>query len=930
MSDSEDEFEAIFADDGGASHFSGITIEHKKAKRLTYDDIVVQAKGDPANWFRSFWQTEVNNTIVWPVSPQRQDRLAALCKNLTDFHATAYPQLVDKVLNTDTKPSLVERLVHFMVATVVKSGRKKKPEELERSSVQQQDDDDDVDDEEAAGNDSQVDLPTTYAYDPTLQYMKYSSLTTIRWDLLCLVKYSATPRLTSSAKLQTDLYDAAVKIKVRWHLRRKTAKSLLLGRHEIRLLIEDMVAHGDHPDLLCQDQLLYLIYHYTMARPGSLLTTRSYPSNYIRWRDIEVYRRLSKTEGGAEGEGLTAFLGWDVVVTLCHLKGHQFVDDLNLRMSYRPTGEVLTDLGVAVLSHAYRSGQIDDLESLLASPADQANSPLKLTWKNPDEPVFLARKSRAGLNIESIALSDHAARVRLIQQCVRAGLVAKGERITSYGFRKSTATELSTCKYIGSDQTRRAMGHGTLTDTLERIYDQSLETRDFAGAIVGEEALEMGIYSAPYISAGFKVASLSDIIKLDPQCINLGKYIAACKHALATGDIKPLKALPMYKDGRSFDPAHELASFATTLKARISDLQRNPPIDTETMKTWAEHRDIYEKFRKPSPVPERLAKKLKQHEDQMIKDRTRQGVRHLPTIITIEMEIPGEEEEVEEGEVVQETDADGDTQGPVSAGENLVGEVGAKNTSKISTSGKSSTGDIRVDGKADTVAITALKALSRNTEAKLVEVLPEKLMMLKGLATMPTKILDETCPRCMEEENISQEMREKLYNNKALRKHIVETAFHTPGSRYWRWLEANYPEAIRADGAGKTKVRCPFCAKGSKLLKPGEMEEHVATRHYETIPHEHELFFKMKYFAYQPTRAERQVLGRDAYKPRGGQVQRDLREDTSLEVDYGTSVLKRFVKDEAEDGNREAMEYKLEASANRRGAGWVGQIDSWW
>jgi hypothetical protein len=65
----------------------------------------------------------------------------------------------------------------------------------------------------------------------------------------------------------------------------------------------------------------------------------------------------------------------------------------------------------------------------------------------------------------------------------------------------------------------------------------------------------------------------------------------------------------MYKDGRFLDPAHELASFATTLKARISDLQRNPPIDTETIKTWAEHWDIYEKFRKPSPVPERLAKK---------------------------------------------------------------------------------------------------------------------------------------------------------------------------------------------------------------------------------------------------------------------------------------------------------------------------------
>lgn len=51
-----------------------------------------------------------------------------------------------------------------------------------------------------------------------------------------------------------------------------------------------------------------------------------------------------------------------------------------------------------------------------------------------------------------------------------------------------------------------------------------------------------------------------------------------------------------------------------------------------------------------------------------------------------------------------------------------------------------------------------------------------------------------------------------------------------------------------------------------------------------------------------------------------------LRESSSVDC-YGTSILKRFVKDEAEDGRRNTeMEYKL----NRRGSQWVGGIGGWW
>lgn len=55
-------------------------------------------------------------------------------------------------------------------------------------------------------------------------------------------------------------------------------------------------------------------------------------------------------------------------------------------------------------------------------------------------------------------------------------------------------------------------------------------------------------------------------------------------------------------------------------------------------------------------------------------------------------------------------------------------------------------------------------------------------------------------------------------------------------------------------------------------------------------------------------------------------VHMDLRKWSSVDC-YGTSILKRFVKDEAEDGRRNTeTEYKLEASGNRRGSQWVGGI----
>jgi hypothetical protein len=77
-------------------------------------------------------------------------------------------------------------------------------------------------------------------------------------------------------------------------------------------------------NILVQDLVLVLTHHYTMAQPGSLLSTKHYINNYLRWEDVKVLQRFENNNDGI-------FLGYNVIITLQYLKGHQFVSDLKLR-----------------------------------------------------------------------------------------------------------------------------------------------------------------------------------------------------------------------------------------------------------------------------------------------------------------------------------------------------------------------------------------------------------------------------------------------------------------------------------------------------------------------------------------------------------------------------------------------------------------------
>jgi hypothetical protein len=101
VSNTEDKIEATFAGAGtGNTHFSEVTIEMKTTKRLTYQDIAVQAKGDPFNWFSNFWLADTcqqRRCLACFTAATRPS--SCPLKQLTDFHVLADPQLVDKVIS---------------------------------------------------------------------------------------------------------------------------------------------------------------------------------------------------------------------------------------------------------------------------------------------------------------------------------------------------------------------------------------------------------------------------------------------------------------------------------------------------------------------------------------------------------------------------------------------------------------------------------------------------------------------------------------------------------------------------------------------------------------------------------------------------------------------------------------------------------------
>jgi hypothetical protein len=101
-----------------------------------------------------------------------------------------------------------------------------------------------------------------------------------------LGKWSVSPDLTLDevALLKKKTFSMLSHCVEEYKLKTQVKSRLLLGTHEIRMLNENLLSMTEDIDtaesesvsydIICQQLVLYLTYHYTMSRPGALLSTK--------------------------------------------------------------------------------------------------------------------------------------------------------------------------------------------------------------------------------------------------------------------------------------------------------------------------------------------------------------------------------------------------------------------------------------------------------------------------------------------------------------------------------------------------------------------------------------------------------------------------------------------------------------------------------
>jgi hypothetical protein len=217
-------------------------VQEKKVKTITYDQItdnLIEKFGSLKDWSTNL----KNNLHTWPCSPVRRVCLLRTCHHLCEFVAAARLQDVGRILD---RKGYLDRFTEFLEC------RAQKYRIIEGEHV----------------------------------YMSAATLATLRWDVVFLGKWSVSPDLTLDevALLKKKTFSMLSHCVEEYKLKTQVKSRLLLGTHEIRMLNENLLSMTEDIntaesesvsyDIICQQLVLYLTYHYTMSRPGALLSTK--------------------------------------------------------------------------------------------------------------------------------------------------------------------------------------------------------------------------------------------------------------------------------------------------------------------------------------------------------------------------------------------------------------------------------------------------------------------------------------------------------------------------------------------------------------------------------------------------------------------------------------------------------------------------------
>ncbi|KAK4689018.1 hypothetical protein P7C73_g1095, partial [Tremellales sp. Uapishka_1] len=368
-------------------------------------------------------------------------------------------------------------------------------------------------------------------------------------------------------------------------LARDPQSAYTLGPGEVRLLLENLFGNEYVSAGSLQHATLLLLFLFTGARRGSLVSTTDWPHNYLEWQDVTF--RLSNREGSVEGV--------DLYLILRHLKAHQiqnkkrYISALSITanslrpgsikfniMSMRLRKNVIFDLALCLLGHAYRSKVLVGSELPFADLFKAENKDqLKIKPERLGDPVFYrqVKGQSQALDLSGPIHGDSVSRItrRLLAE---TGLQGDGQdSLKLYGFRRGFLTAAYSDSRVGPAFARQLAGHAADSVTLEDFYVQGpdgVAVTDLLG--LGEESGFKPATAAQLRNeAPFLAKTSAQWAAADVRYAFLTKVITSLALSLTLGN-STWKELPPFNDKPEFQ-AYDIGATHELLKSwrRLAD-----------------------------------------------------------------------------------------------------------------------------------------------------------------------------------------------------------------------------------------------------------------------------------------------------------------------------------------------------------------------
>lgn len=157
------------------------------------------------------------------------------------------------------------------------------------------------------------------------------TLMTLRWDLRKVAVHKAVPPMTAQERaiLEQQLQSHGAYLETAYQLKNPTRKQAILGKLELKLMIESLLDEPNSWDVATQSVLLHLVFFHTGCREGSILVTKTYKS-FLKWKDskVEPIYVPGMEEDGEEND--MVLYGFTVTITLDTFKGYQYLKSLEV------------------------------------------------------------------------------------------------------------------------------------------------------------------------------------------------------------------------------------------------------------------------------------------------------------------------------------------------------------------------------------------------------------------------------------------------------------------------------------------------------------------------------------------------------------------------------------------------------------------------